>query len=105
MVRQDMQVVHYRAPPQIKEILARPAVASTPPLPVAHMRQGVLDRHALAQLRSPRPRLLLLAQLDEQTFVGMDVDAAPVRAGGAAHPQRTHGADRGGEVDRAARLE
>src|SRR5262249_45733555 len=52
----------------------------------------------------PRPRLLLLPQPDEQTLVGMEVDAAPVQVGGGAPPQRAQGAERGGGGDRAARL-
>src|SRR6185312_8166535 len=47
----------------------------------------MLDGHPLAQLRPSLRRELALAQLLEELFVGMDVDAPSGGAGGAALAQ------------------
>ena len=48
-----MEIVDDRAAPQVEEILPLAAIASAPPLPVADMRQGMLDGDALAELGGP----------------------------------------------------
>jgi hypothetical protein len=100
-----MRVVDDRAAAQVEEVLAPPPVAGTRALPVAHVRQGMLHLHPLAQPRAAGRGLLALAQLDQQALVGMHGDAAPARAGGAARTEWAGGADGGGEVDGAPRRE
>ena len=56
-----MEIVDDRAATQVEEILAQAAIASAPPLPVADMRQGMLDSDALAELGAARRRELALA--------------------------------------------
>jgi len=47
-------------------ILALAAIVSAPPLPVADMRQGMLDGDALAEF-------------GQEAFIGVETDAAPTR--------------------------
>jgi hypothetical protein len=88
----DVEVADDGDPAKVEEVLAGAAVAGAAALPVADVGEGVLDRDALAELRAPSWGLLALAQLGEQRLVGVDNDAAPVAAGGAAFPQRAGGA-------------
>lgn len=73
-----MQVMNDGATTQIKEILAHPTRACSVTLPLPTVREEVLDRDPLPQLRSPDRRLLPLAQLLQQAFIGMDGSTAPV---------------------------
>ena len=82
-----MQVVDEGTAAQVQEILARPTVAGAPALPVPHVRQGMFDGDPLAQLGAAGRRPLTLAQLLEELFVGVDMDATATRAGRAAHAQ------------------
>src|SRR5271165_908184 len=84
----DVEVVDDGDAPQVEQVLAGPAVAGAAALPVPDVGEGVLDGDAFAQFRAPLSGLLALAQLGQQRLVGMDGDAAPVAAGGAAGPQR-----------------
>ena len=68
---------------QIEEILACATIARSSSLPPANMGQGMLNRDPFTQLDSPLWGLLPLSQLDEQGFVGVNTDAASVRAGRA----------------------
>jgi len=76
-----MQVVDNGAATQIKPVLAQPAGASTPPLPIGHMSQSVLDGHPLAQLGPSQRRLLAGTRLRQERLVGMHVQAAALGAG------------------------
>src|SRR5215831_10027079 len=98
-----MQIMHDRTTPQIKHILPDATVASATALPPPHMCQGMFDGHALPQLRPSLRRLLAFAQLLQQGLIGMNTDAAPRGAGGAALPQRTLLARRRRELDHAPR--
>jgi hypothetical protein len=53
VVRPDMELVHDGAATEIEQLLALSTGAGTRPLPVTLRRQGVLDRHPLAQLCRP----------------------------------------------------
>jgi hypothetical protein len=70
----------------------RLAAAGAAALPVPDVGEGVLDGDPFAQFRPPLRGLLALAQLGQQRLIGVDGDAAPVAAGGAAGPQRAGGA-------------
>src|SRR4029434_3278675 len=83
-----------RTSPQIKHILSDAPVAGAAPLPTSYMRQGMFDGHALPQLRTPLRRLLAFPQLLQQSFVGINTDAAARRTRGTALPQRTTGTGR-----------
>ncbi len=78
-----MQIVDDGTTAQIEEILAQSAITRTSPLPVTNMCEGMLNRHSFAQFGPPLGGLLALAQLDEQGFIGMDTDTAPLGTGGA----------------------
>jgi hypothetical protein len=58
-----MQVLHDRAAPQVKEVLADASIARPTPLPVADVGQPMLHRHPFAQLSAPQRGQLPLAQL------------------------------------------
>jgi hypothetical protein len=78
-----MQVLHDCAAPQVKEVLADASIARPTPLLVADVGQPMLHRHPFAQLSAPQRGQLPLAQLPRQSFIGVDRDAVPTRAGGA----------------------
>src|SRR5215510_15024121 len=98
-----MQIMHNRTAPQIKHILPHPTVAGTAALPTSHVRQGMLDRHALPQLGTPLRRLLAFPQLLQQSFIGMNTDTPARSAGGALRPQRTLRARGRGKLHKTAR--
>src|SRR5579859_2284659 len=83
-----MQVLHDGAAPQVKQVLADPALARTTPLPVSDMGQPMLHRDALTQLGTPQRGQLPLAQLPKQSLIRVDGDAAPMGAGRTALAQR-----------------
>jgi hypothetical protein len=67
------------------------------------MGQGVLDSGPFAsgpfaELGATLRGLLARPQLDQELFVGVDLDAAPPGAGGALGAQRAGLADAGGEA-------
>jgi hypothetical protein len=66
--------MHDRTSSQIKHILADATVAGAATLPMAHVRQGMFDGHALPQLRTSLRCLLAFAQLLQQGFIGMNTD-------------------------------
>jgi hypothetical protein len=95
-----VQVIDDGTAAQVEEILADPALAGASSLPVADVRQGMFDRHALAQFCPPRRRRLALAQFAQQAFVGMNGDTAPVGARRAARLKGARRAPLLGKVDR-----
>src|SRR5579884_3292890 len=103
---EHVQVVDDRHPAQIEEILGLATVAGTLALPMADVRQGVLDLDPLAQLGSPQRRQLTLAQLRQELRVGMDRDAAALPlAAGTALAERAGGAGLGWKVNYSTDLE
>src|SRR5690349_3905470 len=94
--------MHDGAAAEVEEVLAGASVAGAGALPAADMGEGVLDRRPLPQLRPALACELPMAELVEEALVGVDVDAAAVRAGGAALPQRARPAAPLGEVDGGA---
>jgi hypothetical protein len=98
----NVEVVHHRDPPQVEQVLALAEVAGAVALPAADMGQGVLDVDALAEAGPPWAGLLAGTQLHQQPLIGVDLDAAAPRAGGAPLPQRAGPAGLGGELDLAA---
>ncbi len=79
-----MEILNDGTTAQVEEVLALATVAGATALPVADMRQGVLDGDPLAELGAPSWRVLALAQLGQEAFIGMEADAAPPRTGGTA---------------------
>src|SRR5437899_2378496 len=71
----DVQVMDYRCPPQIKQVLPLAQIASAVTLPLADVGQAMFHRNSLAQLGSSVRRQLPLAHLLQQTLVGMNTDA------------------------------
>src|SRR5258707_807682 len=88
----SFSMVDYRTAAQIEEVLARSTIARPSSLPMTNMSQRMLNGDPLTQLASSLRGLLTLAQLDEQSFVRMDTDAASFRTGRALGFQRTLGA-------------
>ncbi len=82
---------HDHAAAQVKQVLALATGAGASALPIADMRERVLDGHALAQLGPSSGRLLARTQLGEEALVRMQPDAAPPGAGRTALAQRTGG--------------
>ena len=78
-----------RAATSIEKVLAHPTIAGTPTLPSPNAGQGVLHCHAFTQLSAPLRGLLARSQFDEESFIRVDADAAPFRAGRALCLQRT----------------
>ncbi len=100
-----MEIIHDGTATQVEQILALATIAGAPALPVADMRQRVLDGHALTQFGPARWRLLPRAQLRQVALVRMETDAAPASARGTALTHGTGSTDSGREVDDAARRE
>jgi hypothetical protein len=99
---QDMQIVDDGASTQIEEIFAHALIASTSALPPANMGKGMLNCHPFTQFGSSLWRLLTLAQLDEQGFIGVDADAASLEAGGTLGLQGALGTGLFGKVNHTA---
>jgi len=83
--------MHDRRPSQIKQVLPLAPVAGAITLPVADMRQTVLNGHSFAQLRAPLRRQLPFAQLLQQPLIGVDADTAAMCARRTPFAQRTAG--------------
>jgi hypothetical protein len=84
-----MKIVDDGAATEVEEVLAGATVAGTASLPPVDVRESMLNRHPLPQLRSALRCQLPSAQLLEETFIWMDMDAATAGTGGAALPERT----------------
>lgn len=100
-----MEVVEDGAAAKIKEVLAGATVASAVSLPAADVGQAMLDRHSFPQLGSTLRRQLSFAQLLQEPFIRVDVDAAAMGARRAACPEGTDLALLLGEVHGAPDLE
>src|SRR5579883_902965 len=94
-----MEVVDDGDSAEVEQVLALAEIARPIALPGAEMRQAVLDRHPLAELRTPGRRRLPLPKLGQQAFVRVDADTAPTGTGRAALAQRAGGTGLGREVD------
>src|SRR5438094_4908866 len=91
--------MHDRTSLQLQYILSDATVAGVATLPMAHVRQGMCDGHALPQLRLSLRCLLAFAQLLHQGFLGMNTDAATRRTRGTTLPHRTVPTCRRRELD------
>jgi hypothetical protein len=88
-VTEDVESLDHGTTAQIEHVLAWATVAGAAALPMADMRQSVLDGYPLAQL-------------GQEAFIGVDADAAAARTGGTARLHGAGGTRGSGEVDRAA---
>ena len=84
-----MYIMHDRTSPQITHILSNATVAGAAALPMAPVRQGMFDGHALPQLRTPLRRLLAFPHLLQQGVIRRNTDAAARRTRGTALSHRT----------------
>ena len=84
----DVEVVDCGGAAQVEQVLAGAAVAGTAALPMPDVGEGVLDLGAFAESGAPGRGGLAFAELGQQRFVGVDGNAAPAAAGGAALAQR-----------------
>ena len=100
-----MEIVDNGTATQVEQVLAAPAIASAPALPVANMRQGMFDRDPLPEFGASSRRELALAQFDQKAFIRVEMDTASARTRRTALPEGTGRTSGGGEVDRAARRE
>ena len=98
-----MEIVDDSAATQIEEILAHTPIAGALALPSTDMGEGVFHSDSFTQPGATLRRLLTLSQLDEQSFVRMNADAASFGNGGALRSQRTLRAGFFGKVNHTAK--
>jgi hypothetical protein len=100
-----VEVVEDCGASQVEQVLALADEAGTVSLDVAQVGQGVLHIHPLAQLLPAKGRELFLAQLKEQSLIGVDGDSVAPAAGSAAFPQAAASAGGLREMHHSSRLE
>ena len=101
-VTEDVEILDHGTAAQVEHVLAWATIAGAAALPVADMRQGVLDGDPLAELGPSSWRVLALTQLGEEPLIGVDADTAAARTGRTARLQGAGGTRSSREVDRAA---
>jgi hypothetical protein len=90
---------------QVEQVLVHADEAGTVSLDVAQVGQGVLHIRPLAQLLPAKGSELFLAQLKEQSLIGVDGDSVAPAAAGALLPQAAASAGGLREMHHLSRLE
>jgi hypothetical protein len=70
-----MKIMHNSTSAQVKQVFAFADVSRSISLPVAHVRESVLDTDAFSQCCSPFARTLSHAQFLQELLFGVEFDA------------------------------